>query len=187
MDKDTEPASERPSFWKTLPGILTAIASLITAIGGLIVVIQTFRRPVKPPPINPPISPPGHSATADNTTNAMDGLRATADDRTYTILSARHEPYSPVEYLLVLKVRVRCKEEGVNFFADLFRLDVDGLKSAPHKPGSNRWIDPNSEYAEDVEFIVPNDSHALNLQVGDAATPRTAIIPLPLDKLLKTK
>lgn len=110
------------------------------------------------------------------------GLKATADDRTYTILSGQLDPYPSSELLLVLKIRVSCKGIGIDFTQELFRLDVDGVMKAPPEPGSNYFVPPNSEYAEDVKFIIPKDSHVLKLQVGDSSTPRVAIIPLPLTK-----
>ena len=36
MDKNNDFPSKPVSFWKTLPGILTALATLLTAIVGLI-------------------------------------------------------------------------------------------------------------------------------------------------------
>jgi hypothetical protein len=31
---------DKPSFWATFPGILTGLASLITAIGGILVLLK---------------------------------------------------------------------------------------------------------------------------------------------------
>jgi hypothetical protein len=31
---------DKPSFWATLPGILTGLAALLTAIGGLLVIFH---------------------------------------------------------------------------------------------------------------------------------------------------
>ena len=60
--------NEGKSFWSTLPGVLTAIAALITAIGGLIAIFATLPRPnpffpaTEPPAATEPIiiatSPP---------------------------------------------------------------------------------------------------------------------------------
>ena len=33
----------KPNFWTTLPGILTGVAAILTAIGGLLVVVHPFR------------------------------------------------------------------------------------------------------------------------------------------------
>ena len=50
-DKNTE--SEKASFWATLPGILTGIAALITAVGGLLAILyNTGVIGNKPPPPN---------------------------------------------------------------------------------------------------------------------------------------
>lgn len=71
-NKDKE---EGKSFWSTVPGILTALAALITAVGGIIVGIGTLPRPnvffpatetatVAPPPDTPAIKPPTEPPTA---------------------------------------------------------------------------------------------------------------------------
>ena len=39
-------SSSKASFWSTLPGILTGLATLITAVGGLIIVIRGSEKPV---------------------------------------------------------------------------------------------------------------------------------------------
>src|SRR6266852_663073 len=39
---------EKPSFWTTLPGILTGLAALITAVGGIVVFV--YPQKDKPPP-----------------------------------------------------------------------------------------------------------------------------------------
>jgi hypothetical protein len=56
--------SQKPSFWNTLPGLITAIAALITAVGGVATLYYTQRAQSKPdvvvapskgasPPVNP--------------------------------------------------------------------------------------------------------------------------------------
>ena len=42
MKKPYQSDDQKPSFWKTLPGVLTAIASLIAAIAGLLATFQHF-------------------------------------------------------------------------------------------------------------------------------------------------
>ncbi len=37
----TEDTPEKQSFWTTLPGILTGLAALVTAVGGLIAIVSS--------------------------------------------------------------------------------------------------------------------------------------------------
>jgi hypothetical protein len=67
----SEPAGNKAAesgsttFWKTVPGILTGVAALLTAIGGLIVVLaQVFGTPEQNPPADPGARPTAVSAAA---------------------------------------------------------------------------------------------------------------------------
>lgn len=54
------------TFWKTVPGILTGLAALVTAIGGLIVVlVQVFGTPGQDPPADTGTHVNGESAIAE--------------------------------------------------------------------------------------------------------------------------
>jgi len=48
-------SKEKTSFWTTLPGILTGLASIITAAGGLIVVLKGNESTSNPPAIAQPV------------------------------------------------------------------------------------------------------------------------------------
>ena len=48
MSEPTSSSPSKPSFWQTLPGVLTALAAVITAVSGLLVVLYQNR--VLPPP-----------------------------------------------------------------------------------------------------------------------------------------
>lgn len=183
MDKNIDSPSKRGGFWKTVPGILTAFATMITAIVGLIVSLNQmgiFQHNVgepgsKKPPETIQQTPPPRS------------LKATADDITYSILSGRSELYSQREYLLVLEVKTSCKGNAVNFASELFRLEVDGVKYSSHGDLSNKWVEENSDWKEEVKFVVPNDAHVVNLLVGNVGSERISTIPLPPDVLSKWK
>jgi hypothetical protein len=187
MEEKTDDTSKRGSFWKTLPGILTAIASLLTASAGFVAVIlpivRECRERTKPdittaqPPVPIDIPQPVERVTTP--------LSATADERTYTILSGHREPYSPSEYKLVLEMRIRCKGPGVDFEERFFRLNVDGTRWAPKYQLSNKWITDGSDGQEAVSFIVPIDSRALSLLVGDSATEKVSRIQISQAQLAK--
>ena len=164
-------------FWTTLPGLLTAVAGLLTALTALIGILYQAHiiGPKEPQGGDPPVIKRGKE---DPPPAPASKLQATADDVTYAVLSAQRTPYSPREYLLTLDMKVSCKENSVNVWEDLFRLDVDGVKYAPHGGRSNHWIEQHSDWREPVKFLVSNDSRALNLIVGKVDSDRTATIPL---------
>jgi serine/threonine protein kinase len=110
-------------------------------------------------------------------------LSATAGEVTYTVLSGTRTPYSTNEFLLTLTVKVSTGASGVNFFDDLFRLEVDEVKSAPRPGLSNEWVPEHSERKEDVKFIVSNDAKSIRLIVGKAGTAKTGSIMLPLEAI----
>lgn len=63
------------SFWKTLPGILSALAALITAVGGLITVLYStggFRPDVPTDPMRTDTSVVTVNGNEDSTTHAPD-------------------------------------------------------------------------------------------------------------------
>jgi len=179
--------SKKPSFWKTLPGILTAAAGFTTAIAGLIVALNQaglLKRSVPVPPAATsaelPVSSSTDSTAADASTPGT-GLSAVADDVAYTILSGQRRQFSSSEYLIVLEIGVTARANSMNFEDDMFRLSIDGLRYPPHTNLSNQWVQENSDWKERVEFVVPNDARSLSLQVGRAGTDRVSTIPLPLD------
>lgn len=192
MDENIDSPSKRGSFWKTAPGVLTALATLLTAIVGLIAGLNQlgiFERSS-----SSEAQPRRAEQISKNTSNTPQrpptpaaGLSATADDITYTILSGHREPYSPSEYLLVLEMKISFKQNLTNVTGELFRLEVDGLRYAPRNGGSNHYGAPYSDWKEKYEFIVPNDAHVTNLLVGQFDSARTSTIPLPLDVISRWK
>ena len=145
----SEKPSGPPSWWQTLPGILTGIAALITAVTGLIVVFnRTGNRSEDTRPAS--LSVPRRRATrfAGGIAYAWPGRRrgsrgvdcppalsrvklggGVAD---VTILSAEIEPLDVERRSL--KLRVRYLNGGrypANFWSDSYRLIVDDVPRAP--------------------------------------------------------
>jgi hypothetical protein len=61
------PRKKQSNFWTTLPGVLTAIATLITAVGGVIAIIINIPKTatvINPPPPPPTSLPVGIEITA---------------------------------------------------------------------------------------------------------------------------
>jgi len=178
-----EPDSITPSkesFWKTLPGIITAIATLVTAVGGFIVILVQLG--VFSPAENTATSTIQQSALPPkvSTPTATPNLTAVADDIEYTILSKSTSEYSQAELRLLLNMKVSCKQTSIGFTPDIFRLEIDGVKYAPHNELSSQWIANHADWKESLEFIIPKDLRSATLHVGQAGTPRTNTILITL-------
>lgn len=96
MDKNNDTPSNSESFWKTLPGILTALITLITAIIGLVAslnqigVFDQFNKP-DAQHIGGEQESKNTPETGQRPRAPATGLNATADDITYTVLSGHRE------------------------------------------------------------------------------------------------
>ena len=145
--------SEKPSgpasWWQTLPGILTGVAALITAVTGLIVVYNrtgnrtedTRPASLSVPAIAQPGSPaesrtPGPAGGAGRAESialpALSRVKLGGGVADITILSAQIEPLDLERRSL--KLRVRYLNGGrypANFWSDSYRLIVDDVPRAP--------------------------------------------------------
>jgi hypothetical protein len=169
----------KESFWKTLPGILTGIATLVTAIGGFIVILVqlgVFSPADNATPSVQQSALPPNVSTPTATTN----LTAVADDIEYTVLSKSTSEYSQAELKLILNMKVSCKQTSIGFTPDIFRLEIEGVKYAPHNELTSQWISNHADWKESLEFIIPKDLRSATLHVGQAGTPRTSTIVVTL-------
>lgn len=125
------------------------------------------------------------SDSVQTSVSLQSGQSATADNVTYTVLTGKFDNYSTSEKLLVMKIKVSCKENPINFWDDLFRLVADGVEYPPQPTLSNKYIFENSEWKEDIKFIIPKEVSKIKLHVGKAGSNRTAIIPINNELLQK--
>jgi hypothetical protein len=79
-EKTAEGKTKKKTFWETAPGILTGIAGIFTAIGGLITVLVTIG--VFSPPPEPTPTPTPVPLTELRVTSTVPGLGATDVDPT---------------------------------------------------------------------------------------------------------
>ena len=192
-------------WWQTLPGVLKAAATLITAVSGLIIGLNqvgVFRGSEKPaPPVSqggvsgaPPAvtSPPtaaGSTTTAPaSVVSALParyaitfpaGTEATAGAGAYKILQARANPRSPDKLTVTFTVRVTgVRYPGLNFFGNDFRLMVDGVPREPDD-APNLLVSLQSSKDGDVVFVIDAAVKHLALQVGEVGH-ETSTIPLAL-------
>lgn len=189
-------------WWQTLPGILTAITAIITAVAGLIAVLhQTGLLPSfaqKQPPtviVRPLSEPPQTSALAATTATA--GLPATAavsslilpastqvklpvgdGNIVYTLLTAQLEAYNTENRSLTLKIRAfNDYSYSVNFWDRSFRLLVDGIAQAPAN-SLNEVLAAQSAKEGSIVFVIPLSAQQVIVKIGD---PGQASTQIPLD------
>jgi hypothetical protein len=198
VPKSDEAQSEEPrsqSWWQTIPGFLTAVAALITALTGLAVAVYQIRdSQVSAPSGSEQASPekPGAASqtpSGDGGTQQSGALPAGMEVKladgyiVYKILSARLEPYN--EEKDALRFTVRCTNNDdypKNFWDRSFRLLVDGVPRAPIS-GLNEIVDGRSAKEGDIVFEVPAGENRVVLQIS-APTPsgsdETTEIPFDL-------
>lgn len=190
---DDQPRST--TWWQTLPGILTAVAGLLTAVGSLILVFHQAgffdRTSQKALPLQ--TETVKSSTMTGDAGSAPGSTKATPTDRTvpnsvsfpvdtvrtgdlvYKILAARLDRYAPGE--LSLRFDVRMTNNGrfdANFWGDSFRLRVDGVPRAPHN-SLNELVAAHSAREGAVEFVIPDSTADVGLQVGEVGESATAI------------
>jgi hypothetical protein len=198
---DEKPKST--GWWQTLPGILTATAAILTAIGGLIVAFhqagffdragqkapQVQSETLKPQKITE--SPSGtqtipsatksapNASTAPYPVTLPAGTEVRVGDAVYRILNARLDRYAPGR--LSLRFEVRMLNNGrfpTNFWGASFRLLVDGVPRAPDN-SLNEVVDSKSAKDGVVEFVIPDTVNDVGLQVGEVGEGKPAL-PIPL-------
>lgn len=175
-------------WWQTVPGVLTATASIITAVTGLIVALHqagifggeeqkipqihsdAIKRPaategsVAPPP-GPP--EPSSSSQPDSYPVTVSGrTEVKIGDLVYSVLAARLNRNAPNR--LSLRFEVRMTNTGrypANFWAASFRLLIDGVPRAPEND-LNELVDAHSAKEGILEFVIPDTTTDVGLQMG---------------------
>jgi hypothetical protein len=107
------------------------------------------------------------------------GAEATAGAGAYKILQARAEPRSSDKLTLTFTLRVTgVRYPGLNFYANDFRLLVDGVPREPDD-APNLIVGLQSSKDGDVAFVIDAAARHLVLQVGEVGH-ETSTIPLAL-------
>ncbi len=193
-----KPSAREQPFWQTVPGLITAVAALLTAIGGCVALFTTNPRlldlvlkpSITPSPTaqitagSPAASTSTISGTAASTLSPRpvqlpDGQSVTFIDTTgnthqYTILSAKLDSLPPGLMLLDLRIRVSTNY-GINFWNDSFRLSAGGQQLKPTN-FTDVYVSANTTADSDIQFQV-------DLSVKEA----TLTIILPIDMPNNTK
>jgi hypothetical protein len=189
MSQDPESGSK--GWWQTLPGLLTAGAAIITALGGLLVAIhQTgfFDRSTQPPALTQGKSLPTGAGSVAAPVTAGDtasrpitlptNIEVRSGQSVYKLLSARLDPYSSDKVSVYFSVRMTNNSRfPVNFWSDSFRLSVDGSLQAPIN-FLNEIVSSNNVMDGDLEFVIPASASTVGLQMGDVGEDKPTI---PID------
>ncbi len=191
------------SWWYTLPGVITSVTAIITALAGLVVTIRqtgwfglqtppaittpSTSTPTALPSATAPVVPPQDPSLVTSPTFSARptysvGLPAMRDYRlgtaTFTLLKAEVSPQTTEKN--ALQIRLRMMNDGrfdANFWDSSFRLIVNGVPMAPES-NLNELVRGQSAKEGDVIFVVPRGTTGGKLKItygGDSTE-----IPLAL-------
>jgi hypothetical protein len=163
------------SWWRTLPGMFTAAAGLISAITGLIVAIQQLR-------------PASHASSATTTGSAEASTPATSEagrpsairvqfpagrhveangGLRYDVLSASTRAGNPGQTTLALRIRLTNPSRfPANFWNSSFRLRTGANTSAPSN-FLDDVVDGGTTDVGEIDFTVATTDGTATLLVGD--------------------
>jgi hypothetical protein len=174
--------SKTESWWKTIPGMLTATAGFITAFATLLAVFYQVGLIGGKAPSgqgSPKVTAQSLSGTTAPVATVPDGtkysvtfpsgasvkFRNNRGQGTYEILAAQAERRSVGKLGLTLTIRMTNNGPAdVGFYTDTFRLLVDGVPRVP----VNRLVDDvdaRSAKESPIEFEMPDTAKSLALQV----------------------
>jgi hypothetical protein len=184
-----------------LPGVLTGIAAVITAVGGVIAVIYQSGFFGKEVPGSAPAHPRdqnhapvkvGPDALEPPSGNSQPGEsgQVRAGHYAFKLLDTKLESYStrkggnPEKFALRLSIRVT-DVVGMSDYVDrrTVRLSVDGAELMPEN-SINFPVYARQSVETEVLFIVPADASATALLLG---RPEDAVAKLPLSLSLSTR
>jgi len=173
------------SWWQTVPGVLTGLAAIITAVTGLILALNhTSSRSDAAPAVSSSTSPALSNSSSASSSGALPAAAATSRSSGTIALPALHEVKfaegNPVVTILAvdtapidaerrsLTFHIRYANTGrfdANFWDRSFRLLVDGLPRAPTNR-LNELVANDSTKDGDVVFDVPISVKDVVLQIS---------------------
>lgn len=179
----------RQSWWQTLPGILTGVAALITAVTGLMVAFNHSASRSQPAASSSFSDPRDVRSTSVADSRTSGGSNGSPGTRTVprlsvsqvklgggtavvTILSAQTDTIDADRRSLTFRVRyMNAGRFPANFWASSFRLLVDNVPRAPTN-NLNEVVDSDSAKEGDVVFELPVATREVVLQIsaGDDTT-----------------
>ena len=156
--------------------MFTAVAALISAVTGLVVVVQQLWPDQSSPPTAVSTSDPGAALTTDTVTSTPGprlnvrfpaGARAEIGDAVYDVVGSGITVSNPGQ--LTLALRVRMTNNGgapANFWSRSFRLRVGSDTSAPSN-FLDDLVAPGTTDTAEVDFRVGALTRSATLLVGD--------------------
>jgi hypothetical protein len=174
------------SWWRTLPGLLTASAAFLTAVAGLIVAAHQAGLFGKLGQAHNDATKTTSGATSvgaanwkgapiDSTYSVILPPQTEVRARSYSpaaiavykILGARLEPYGLNKLSLKLNVRFTNTDQFSNALSDSeFRLLIDGVPQAP-EGFPPKLIASQSATEGVIEFVIPDTVTKAELRIGD--------------------
>jgi len=181
-------AKTSESWWTTLPGILTGLAAVITAVTGLIVAYNRLNPPAPEKVATPSSASSVESPSAKGPASsskavaialpALSEVKLDSGEMVIRILKVEAEPYNAEKKALKFNVRyTNNRPYDANFWERSFRLLVDDIPQAPTN-SLNEIVAGNSAKTADVIFEIPVAANQVVLQVI-GLTGKTQI-PVPL-------
>ena len=196
-----EKRAATPSWWQTVPGILTGIAAIITAVTGFILAYSSFNNAkklteapkseaAKPSTPQQPDLPKASSASS-NAGGAKSGVstsvplpaihhvKLVSAEAVVTILSAKLEPIDADGNSLTFTVQYRnLGTYSKNFWSRSFRLIVNEV---PQAPTNEPDLVVQGDSAKDAEFVfeVPKNIKNVDLQISYNEEKRLISFQLP--------
>lgn len=184
LDQDSKPKG----WWQTLPGLLTAFATVITAVTGLLVALHQagcFARSPQPVAQTQAEAHPIESQRAANPTSGAvtvsrvlptpENAEVHSGQAVFKLLSVRVEPYTPDTDSIHFTVRMTNDADfGANLWAASFRLSVNGSLQSPTN-NLDEIVPAHSAKEGEVEFVVPANASTVGLQMGDVGDGKPTI------------
>ena len=187
------------SWWQTVPGILTGIAAVITAVTGLIIAFnradnrQADERPSATnvassqssaaPPASPSPSSSGPAGASIQPVSiplpTINRVKLSGGEAVITILSAKVEPIAADRRSLTFNVRyMNAGRYPANFWSDSYRLFVDEVPRAPTQL-LDEVVAGDSAKEGEVVFEVPLDVKDVVLQISSGTDKTRMPFKLP--------
>ena len=189
---------DEKSFWTTVPGIITGLAAVVTAVTGLIVALNGAGLFSKPAAVNKASTETksGVKKEADSLTGKKEEqqipveklkaifsmTRIKIEDHEYSILGSSLEAITPESNSLKIKIRYKNNSNysPAPFWNEGFRLAIDGSLTTP-SGDLNELVERHAELAGTVTFEVPDNAKALALHILDVGKDIAIPIKLTLD------
>jgi hypothetical protein len=186
---------DEKNFWTTVPGIITGLAAIVTAITGLIVALNGAGLFSKPAAANKAASETKQAVKkdADSLTGKKEEpqkpveklkpvfamTEVKIEDHEYKILSSALEAITPESNSLKIKIKYKNNSNysPATFWNEGFRLAIDGSLTAPSGDLSE-LVERHAELVGTVTFEVPNNAKDLALHILDVG--KDISIPIKL-------